>query len=149
MVMTLLSVLPRDLPTEGIKVSERGRETLADYVRRVRRSQNLSCMDVESRSARHGPKIGASYVSRIENSIATNPSRAKLVALAHGLGRPAEEVFAAARGQALSAPSVQEDMLLRLFRELPAERREDFLATLRAVHDLRVSPSKKKPGRAA
>jgi len=120
-------------------------ESLADYVRRVRIAKNLSQGDIERQSARRGTKIAGTYVSRIESGIATNPSPRKLLALANGLGVPREEIFATVQGRAPTDPSTQEQILLRLFRELPSERQEDLLGILRSLHQLRsVQPGQSK-----
>ncbi len=74
----------------------RSKETLADYVQRVRNEKRLSLADV---SARSGGGIGKTHVSRIENGLSINPSPAKLQALARGLGVSEEEIFAVARGK--------------------------------------------------
>jgi transcriptional regulator with XRE-family HTH domain len=51
--------------------------------------------------ARSGYEIAGRYVSRIENGIARDSSKDKLIGLAKGLGVPEEEVFAVARGKSL------------------------------------------------
>lgn len=124
------------------------REPLADYVRRVRTGARLSLLDVERQSARSGHKIAGSYVSRIENGVARNPSKDKLVGLAKGLGVSEEEVFAVARGKSLDEPSAREQKLLAYFRELPRERQEDFIRIVQTLHRKHsakpASPDKKK-----
>ena len=123
-------------------------ESLADYVRRMRNELGLSLMDVERRSARGGPKIAESYISRIENGFAKNPSGDKLMALARGLGVPKEEVFdAASGGRAKSADptmTVETDelKLLLSYRELSESAREHVLTMVNA---LQRSEQKKKP----
>jgi transcriptional regulator with XRE-family HTH domain len=120
---------------------------LADYVKRIRNGARLSLSDVERQSARSGYKIAGSYVSRIENGVARNPSKDKLVGLARGLGAPEEEVFAVARGKSLEEPSAREQKLLAYFRELPRERQEDFMRivkTLHSEHSVGQIPSDKK-----
>jgi transcriptional regulator with XRE-family HTH domain len=109
-------------------------ESLADYVRGARSRARLSLLDVERQSARSGYKIAGSYVSRIENGIARNPSKDKLVGLARGLGVPEEEVFAIARGKSMKEPSSSELKLLIYFRELPTERQEDILRIIQTLH---------------
>jgi transcriptional regulator with XRE-family HTH domain len=129
------------------------RETLAEYVRRVRNEKNLSLRDVERNSRRAGLKIVGSYVSRIENEIATNPSKDKLVALAAGLVVQEDEVFAKARGKSLQDPSVREEQMLTLFRGLPSDRQDDLMGMLRHLysqHAVKELPAaKKKRPRAA
>lgn len=110
------------------------KESLADYVKRIRIGARLSLSEVGRQSARSGYKIAGSYVSRIENGIARNPSKDKLLGLAKGLGVPEEEVFAVARGKSLEDPSAIEQKLLAYFRELPRERQEDFMRIVEALH---------------
>jgi transcriptional regulator with XRE-family HTH domain len=72
------------------------RETLANYVRRIRHEKRLSLRDVSLRS---GGRIGNSHISRIENGEASGVSVEKLRALAKGLGVAEEELFNVARGK--------------------------------------------------
>jgi transcriptional regulator with XRE-family HTH domain len=115
-------------------VNRQRRESLADYVKRTRTGARLSLSDVERQSSRSGHKIAGSYVSRIENGVARNPSKDKLVSLAKGLGVSEEEVFAVARGKSLEEPSAREQKLLAYFRELPRERQEDFMRIIQTLH---------------
>lgn len=80
------------------------KESLADYVKRIRNGARLALSDVERQRARGDYKIASSYVSRIENGIARNPSKDKLLGLAKGLGVAEDEVFAVARGKPLEEP---------------------------------------------
>jgi transcriptional regulator with XRE-family HTH domain len=138
--MTVLNWnLPRSLRAEG-HMDEQGSESLADYVRRVRRQKNLSQGDVQRQAARRGYRIVGTYISRIENEIATNLSKDKLIALAHGLDVPESEVFAIVRGQPLSGPNHQEDILLSFFRQMPEHQRADVLAIVRALYDRALNP---------
>lgn len=111
------------------------RETLAEFVGRIRREKGLSCADVERQSARGGQKIAASYVNRIENGLKNRPTADRLQALARGLGIPVDELWARASG---SAPSdvgeVEERRLVTMFRELPRDRRRDLLNILESLH---------------
>lgn len=99
-------------------------------------------------SVRSGHKIAGSYVSRIENGVARNPSKDKLVGIAKGLGISEEGVFAVARGKSLDEPTAREQKLLAYFRELPRERQEDFIRIVQTLHRKHsakpVSPDKKK-----
>lgn len=105
-------------------VDSKGRETLADYVRRIRLEKRLSLTDVKRQS--HG-LISDAYVSRIENGHSANVSPRMLRALAAGLRVPEDEVFARARGLDVSEPSAEENTLLGVFRQLPAARRKDLM----------------------
>lgn len=71
---------------------------LADYVRHVMSETRLSYRDVEELAARKGHHISNGYISKIVSGAAQNISVDKLRALAAGLNRPEEEVFAVARG---------------------------------------------------
>lgn len=73
-------------------------EDFGDFIRRIRRQKNLSCADVSRQSARFGKRIAGSYVNRIENNFILRPSADRLIALAHGLGVPVEELLARAAG---------------------------------------------------
>jgi transcriptional regulator with XRE-family HTH domain len=129
-------------------VNRQRKESLADYVKRIRNGARLSLSEVGRQSARSGYKIAGSYVSRIENGIARNPSKDKLLGLAKGLGVPEEEVFAVARGKPLEEPIAREQKLLAYFRELPRERQEDFMHIVEVLHRRHSakprSPDKKK-----
>jgi len=107
-----------------------GRESLGQFVRRIRTEKNLSCMDVSKQSAKKGRRIAGSYVNRIENDPKLNPTAVALNALANGLGVPAEEVFARAVGFAPEGESSEEIELLARFRELSPERRDDLLSLI-------------------
>jgi transcriptional regulator with XRE-family HTH domain len=139
------------LPLEGADLMNTAtkppqNEALADYVRRIRQEKNLSVMDVERESARHGPKIAGSYVNRIENGVARKPSADRLIALAHGLGIQQEELFAVVRGKSLVEPSGIEERFLIRFRELPPARQEDVLKIVDVLHrEHAVKPTKIKP----
>jgi transcriptional regulator with XRE-family HTH domain len=104
------------------------KESLGDFVRRIRTEKNMSCADVSKRSARKGPRrIAASYINRIENYPKLSVTAVRLKALADGLGVPAEEVFARAVDFELEGESPDEIELLARFRELSPERRDDVL----------------------
>jgi transcriptional regulator with XRE-family HTH domain len=108
-----------------------GRETLADYVRRVRHEKSLSLGDVKRAS---GNQIASSHVSRIENGDTRNITVDKLVALARGLDTPADEVFAVARGVPPSEPEALDRLLLTLFHQLPDDRQADVMRIVRSLH---------------
>ena len=104
------------------------RESLGDFIRRIRTEKNLSCADVSRRSFRSGKPIAGSYVNRIENNPKLCPTANRLKALADGLGVPAEEVFARAIGFAPEGETPEEIELLARFKELSPERRDDVLS---------------------
>ncbi len=129
------------------------KESLPDYVRRIRQEHRLSLSDVENASRRAGWKIVSTYVSRIENGVNRNPSIDKLIALAFGLGVPLEELLSVASGKPLQNREAQEIRLVVMFRELPEDRRDDVMNFVRMLHkQYAVKPnqvghiaSKKKP----
>ena len=104
-------------------------ESLGEFVRRIRKEKNLSCVDVSKRSARKGSRrISDSYINRLENDPKLRPTANRLKALADGLGVPAEELFARAIGFAPEGETPEEIELLARFRELSPERRDDLLS---------------------
>jgi transcriptional regulator with XRE-family HTH domain len=102
-------------------------ETLGEFVRRIRKEKHLSLRDVSNRSARHGKRISASYVNRIENNLMQRPTAYRLTALAHGLNVPAPELLTRAIGLAPSGKSSDELYLVTRFRELSPERQSDVI----------------------
>lgn len=107
------------------------RSRLGDFVSRIRNEKNLSLEAVSRQSARFGPKIAASYISRIENEPTRKVTAYRLTALANGLGVPVQELFARATG--LVAPGGKSDDELHLitrFRELSPGRKADVLKIL-------------------
>lgn len=107
-------------------------ETLAEFVKRVRRDRKLSLDEVEGASRRRGGGISNGYISQIENGHNTNPSLSALIALAAGLGVSEDELFDVARGKRRRAPAVY------LLDDLDEEGRlyaEKILAALKAARD--------------
>jgi transcriptional regulator with XRE-family HTH domain len=125
------------------------KESLPDYVRRIRNEHRLSLLDVEAASRRAGWKIAGSYVSRIENGVARNPSIDKLIGLAYGMGVPLEELLAIATGKDLQSGDAEQIRLAVMFRELPEERRADVIRFVRMMHQQYASelsaPGKSPP----
>ena len=107
---------------ESIRMA-RSPEPLGDFVRRIRNKKGLSLTDVAKQSARFGPPIAASYVSKIENDPTRKPTAVALRALAHGLGVPAEDLLARAAGLVDPGDKSEELHLLSRFRELSPEKR--------------------------
>lgn len=126
-------------------------QSLADYVRQKRAELGLSLKEIEQQSQRLGLKIAGSYVNRIENGLAKNPSKDKLLALAQVFAVSVEELFTAAAGRPgeLAAPSVTVDAkelrLLSQYRGLTEGDKETLLAIAEAME--RVA-KKKTPFRA-
>jgi transcriptional regulator with XRE-family HTH domain len=83
---------------ENVKrlIVDKKRETIGEYVKRVRVLKELSLAEVQRRS---GNGIAGSYINRIENGYITNPTPAKLRALALGLGVDPQELFDIAQGE--------------------------------------------------
>ena len=105
-----------------------GRESLGAFVRRIRTEKNLSCADVEKRSARFGKRIAGSYVNRIENDPRVRPTADRIRALANGLGVPVPELLARAFGIASFGERSSEELcLITRYRDLSRERKEDVL----------------------
>lgn len=72
------------------------RETLAEYLLRITREENLSGYAIERAS---GGQLSQSYFNRLKNGSETNPSVPIIEALAKGIGRPFEELLAVVRGK--------------------------------------------------
>lgn len=113
--------------------SRNGLEKLPEYVRRIRREKGLSTTDVERQS---GGEISDAYVTRIENGYVKNVSPEKLRALAKGLQGSEDEIFAVARGKALSVSEAFESEIyvaFKGFEELSEEDKAEMLATVRML----------------
>jgi transcriptional regulator with XRE-family HTH domain len=124
-----------EVSLEPTKMANRSPERFGDFVRRIRKQKNLSLEAVSRQSARFGPKIAGSYISRIENEPGRKITADRLTALANGLGIPAEELFARATG--LIAPggkSEEQVRLLSMFKELSPERKVDVLEFVEMLH---------------
>jgi transcriptional regulator with XRE-family HTH domain len=120
--------MPDNPITNNSVRSDGSQETLGDFVRRIRNEKHLSCADIEKRSARFGKPITGSYINRIENNPALNPTAVALKALANGLGVPIPELVARAFGLAsYGGHSSEELSLITRFRELSRERKDVVL----------------------
>jgi len=117
-----------------IRMANRSREPLGDFISRIRNEKGLSCTDVSKQSARFGKPITASYVNRIENKRIKNPSPDRLRALAHGLGVPAEDLLARAAGLVAPGSQSEEHHLVTRFRELSPDRRVVVLNIVDMFH---------------
>lgn len=110
-------------------------EDLADYVRRVMSETRLSYRDVEEAAARKNQHISNGYVSKIVSGAAQNISIDKLRALAAGLNRPEEEVFAVARG-GRTEDKIKDALASAMFfkyAQLGEEDKEALATLLRAL----------------
>ena len=109
-------------------MTNKNSETLADFVRRVRKEKLLSLMDVSKQSALFGPPIAGSYVNRIERNSKRRPTAGRLKALAYGLGVPVEELLARAADLIPCDGQASDELgLLTRFRKLSPERQRDVL----------------------
>ena len=107
-------------------------ERLSDFVRRIRNEKGLSLAAVSKQSALFGPRISASYVSRIEKNPKCNPTAVRLKSLAHGLGIPVPELFAHAI-RPMSRDEADELALVTRFSELSPKRQSDVLALIQVL----------------
>lgn len=119
-------------------VNKEKRETLAEFVKRVRLEKGLSLTDVQNQS---GGRIANSYVSRIENGVADSDgvTPKKLQALAKGLGVSEDEIFAVARGRPLDDTEIVDaEMALYASRvkKLTPQQRRDFQVAWKMAKDL-------------
>jgi transcriptional regulator with XRE-family HTH domain len=103
---------------------------LGDYVRRVMQENGLDYVRVSKIASRRGASIGKTAVQQIVQGSTTNPGIFTVRALALGLGRPVEEVIAAALGTALvdSNNYKASDFanLADLYRQLPLPEQRGF-----------------------
>ena len=89
-----------DVPCGRCFVVEKERETLAEYVTRIRREKRLSLTDVHLASSTiPAERIARSHISRIENGVVTNLGQKTLQALARGLDVAEDTLFDIARGK--------------------------------------------------
>jgi len=118
----------------------RNPKPLGDFVQQTRQEKSLSCKDVEKRSARFGKPIAGSYVNRIENNPALNPTAVALKALAYGLGVPPAEVFLRAVG--LVEPGIKSEELQAFsrFKELSQEKRGFVLEMINVLYSKETPP---------
>jgi transcriptional regulator with XRE-family HTH domain len=86
----------------GRMIAAMVQESLSDYVRRIKHTKNLTLNQIEKNSK---GEISKGYVHDIIKEKVTNPSVAKLQALAKGLNVEANEIIAIARGKALDSES--------------------------------------------
>jgi len=129
-------------------MATRNPKPFGDFVQQTRQEKNLSCKDVEKRSARFGKPIAGSYVNRIENNPALNPTAVALKALAYGLGVPPVELLARAVGLVEPGVKSEEVQLLSRFRELSPEKRGfvlDMVDMLYSKELPRRTPKRKSP----
>lgn len=117
-------------------MSKKHDEDLADFVRRVMKEAGVSYREVEETAQKKGFKISNGYISKIVSRAAANISIEKLRALAAGLNRPDEEVFAVARGQMLDVGKINDAVMNLLafnYGKLPKRDKEALDPLLRAL----------------
>jgi transcriptional regulator with XRE-family HTH domain len=122
----------RQLVFSDIKINNmdrKSRESLPEFVRRIRREKDLSTLDVERLS---GNQITDGYVSLIENGHIRNVSPEKLHALARGLGISDDEIFAVVRGKPLEYEDPLDEVKV-LFNGWEDASDEDKIATMEAI----------------
>ena len=108
-------------------------ERLGEFVRRIRTEKRLSLSDVSKRSALFGPPISGSYINRIERNPKLKVTPQKLVALAHGLRVPVEEIFAHAV-KTMSRDEADVVSFITRFRELSPQRQSDVSTLIQFLH---------------
>jgi transcriptional regulator with XRE-family HTH domain len=124
------------IPCDKRFVVGKERETLAEYVKRVRAGKGYSLAEVSRRS---GHQIANSHISRIENGYSTNITSEKLSALAKGLGVPEEEIFAVARGKSLTGTEVMNAEMAHFasrVQKLTPQQKRDFQIAWRMANEL-------------
>lgn len=121
-------------------------ESLSDYVLRVIAESNLTQTEVEIRAKQKGFSISQNYISKIISSAAQNISVEKLQALAAGLNRPEEEVFAVARGGKMESKinDALASAMLYKYSQL-GDKDKDELATLLRALDREIEERLQKP----
>ena len=116
-------------------------EDLAEYVTRVTKEKNLSTFDVEKRG---GPTHGT--VHNIMRGHTKNVKRDTLIALARGLGRPVEEIFAVTYEGAGRSRTFRAAILNAMcadFESLSDSDQKTLLPLVEKLYEL-ISDSKKK-----
>lgn len=99
-----------------------------DYILRIMRENNLTYHQVAQRASRFGHRLGASAVQMMIRGSTTNPGIYTIQALAKGLGRPEEEVFAAF-GVGLERHPLRDSDLEAIqlnYARLPSEKRRQL-----------------------
>lgn len=105
-------------------------ENLNSFVRRIMEEKDLTAREVERRS---GGNITHSYVNKIKNGDAKNPSPQILQALAKGLGEPEEIIFSLIRGIQPNKENVAREQFENLglkFSGLPPSKKEKAQALI-------------------
>ncbi|HJP93496.1 MAG TPA: helix-turn-helix transcriptional regulator [Pyrinomonadaceae bacterium] len=119
--------------THKLKRATKSLECLGDFVRRIRNEKGLSLTDVSRQSALFGLAISGSYINRIERNPKLRVTLDRLIALAHGLGIPVDELLAHAVSK-MSRDERDELGLVTRFRELSSQRKSDVWTIIQLWH---------------
>lgn len=113
------------------------RRTLAEYVDQVMIENGDKPKDVEARSKRAGFPISDAQIGKILLERVKNPGILTLRALAKGLGRPIEEVIAAALGDLATENSAFKDSdfadLAVIYKDLPGTEQKFYKRVLQML----------------
>ena len=128
---------------QKIKTTKNG-ERLGQFVRRIRTEKRLSLSDVSKHSALFGPPISGSYINRIERNPKLKVTPHKLMALAHGLRVPVEEIFAHAI-KTMSRDEADIVSLTTRFKELSPKRKSDVFKLIECLHSIDLPQNATSP----
>jgi transcriptional regulator with XRE-family HTH domain len=113
------------------------KETLGDFVLRIRKEKNLTLAAVSDRSACYGKRISAGYINHIEHDPRRRVTIDRLIALAHGLDVPIDDLLARIVRVTRVFPSDisgQESELIVMFKELSPKRKADIMKLVDLWH---------------
>lgn len=121
-------IVPRSLNTQMPDTPRNN--PLGDYVREVMQKNEMDYVSVSRMAYKRGYQIGKTAIQQIVQGHTTNPGIYTVRALAAGLGRPVEELLAAAYGvpAADTAAYRTSDFanLAELYRQLPLPEQRGF-----------------------
>jgi transcriptional regulator with XRE-family HTH domain len=106
------------------------KESLSDFVRRVRNEKRLSLNEVVARSR---GLISNAYVSKVENGIIISPSVDKLKGLAKGLGITEEEILSMAQGSPKRGLIAKLEIISNKFGNLPEDKKKKAEPVIEAL----------------
>lgn len=122
---------------EILPIPMKSRQTLAQYVNQVMLDNGEKPKDIESRAKRAGHQISDSAIGNIILEKVDNPGIKTLHALALGLGRPVEEVIAAALGEmpkeSLGYTESEMADFWQVLNRLPAAEQKYYKRTLQML----------------
>jgi transcriptional regulator with XRE-family HTH domain len=102
-----------------LKLLMKSRESLADYIQRIRNEKRLSLNEVVTKS---GGLVSNAYVSKVENGVISSPSIKKLRGIAKGLGITDEEILGVAQGAPMEGLNAKLEIISLKFGSLPKEK---------------------------